>query len=369
MAQFVSTTFSTRSYMLLYEYVNCSNVLIQSYGWRTVAGGVSGYYATEHRTKPTDLLSYPTSRPTATTERWSCGILQKHSSLVCSDGPHARTDYAAVTPWKFGFIPGSLAPSLATDLRLKIKEISYNMAETIGEYRETVDLVTSTGRQVFSEARRLYKRLPKRVKRRFSLLDIPATYLFSSFALVPTLATVHDACQALNASATQPLRRRVVVTRRATQTRFYQDALKLGEARCEEWESRRGIYYVTYDPASIAPLTAGNPAEALWAALPFSWVVDYFINVGSWLSSLDACKGVQAIRGTETLISGHRFSDYRVTTTATGWYVSRPGRGMRNCYTRIVQNSVPVDFHPEWRPSGSFRKLSYLLAIAAGFKR
>lgn len=366
---FVSTTTTDRRYMLLKEYVACNGSISRTYGWRVMGEKTSGSYAPERRTKPSDLTAAMTARATAKTIHWTALQMVNHSTLGCSDGPHAVTETSYAECWNPGFTTGSLAPSCNVDARNKIKKISYNMAETIGEYRETVDMVTKTGHWVFDEARRAYKKLPSSLRRKWAILDVPSAYLLSSFGLVPTLSTINDACANLGTLATKPIKRRVIVTRSASQERTYKDGVGIGSAVTREWESRRLILYVTYDPASVSEFTAGNPLEAAWAATPFSWVVDYFINVGSWLSSLDAVKGVQSVRGVEVLRSGHRTVDDRVTTVAKGWRNVKPGLRYETRYTRNVVSSIPNAYTPEWRPSGSFRRLSYLLAIAAGFKQ
>lgn len=45
--------------------------------------------------------------------------------------------------------------------------------------------------------------------------------------------------------------------------------------------------------ARLAQMGATNVPEAAWNAVPYSWLVDYFVSVGDWLSVLDAGLGYQ----------------------------------------------------------------------------
>jgi hypothetical protein len=283
-----------------------------------------------------------------------------------------------------------VAPNTNTEMRNKIKDASYNMADTIGEYRETVDLFGSTVKNVVREAEHAYDRLPrvfrKKVKmfatpigllfrglrgesallKKWKLVDIPSTYLGASFALAPTLSTVHDAMVAVGRNANGPIRRRFV-TRSSAILETKVDSLYSGCARGEIYHSRRQIAYVVYDPASLTDWTAGNPAEALWAATPFSWLFDYFVNVGDYLSSLDAMKGILSVKTVET----HRVHAFQLDTRVMNgptWRNTKPGAWTIDAYKRTTGNSIPLPTLPGWKPLATWKRLSYPVAILGTLK-
>lgn len=60
--------------------------------------------------------------------------------------------------------------------------------------------------------------------------------------------------------------------------------------------------------ARLAQMGATNVPEAAWNAVPYSWLVDYFVSVGDWLSVLDAGLGYSF---------GATVRSYRRETTVT----------------------------------------------------
>jgi hypothetical protein len=353
----------------------------------------------EHRVKPASLLESMTSRGPfyRSTNVYRLETRNTVVSAGCTTAPPCPR-YLEERFWISGHpdiyglsLAFDIAPSNSVDMRLKIKEASYNMADTIGEYRETVDLFGSSVKHVVREAENAYDRLPRVFRRKVKMLstpvgllfrgirgesalmkkkwvvaDIPSTYLGASFALAPTLSTVHDAMVAVGRHANGPIKKRFVCRSSATNTDTIPGIYK-GEALREIYHSRRLICYVSYDPASLTDWTAGNPAEALWAALPFSWLVDYFVNVGDYLSSLDAMKGILSIRAVETH-RVHAFQlDSRVNTSSKS-SVTKAGAWTIDAYKRTVSNSLPLPTLPVWKPSVSWRKLTYPVAILASLK-
>lgn len=83
-----------------------------------------------------------------------------------------------------------------------------------------------------------------------------------------------------------------------------------------EERSDIAIAYVEFDRpflATMSSLGLTNPAFVLWDAIPFSFVVDWFLDVGTYLNNLDALSGVKRYsafyttkhRAVETRVSKH----------------------------------------------------------------
>jgi hypothetical protein len=72
------------------------------------------------------------------------------------------------------------------------------------------------------------------------------------------------------------------------------------------------LWYVLDNPvlATFASLGLTNPAELVWERVPYSFVVDWFVPVGGWLSTLDADFGWRFVTGYDTEFSrwtsGHK---------------------------------------------------------------
>jgi hypothetical protein len=62
----------------------------------------------------------------------------------------------------------------------------------------------------------------------------------------------------------------------------------------------------------LAQIGITNPALLVWELIPYSFVVDWMIPVGDWLSSLDALVGVEDLR----VVRGYKIT--RTTETSCG---------------------------------------------------
>lgn len=67
--------------------------------------------------------------------------------------------------------------------------------------------------------------------------------------------------------------------------------------------------YLTVDSSAVRSLSkwgVDNPALTLWEAVPWSFVVDWFIPVGSYLESLTALNGIRVSEASETRRTKHK---------------------------------------------------------------
>jgi hypothetical protein len=276
-----------------------------------------------------------------------------------------------------GFVD-DLDDAAYVDLRLRIKDSRQNLAEYVGEAWETFDMFSRAGEKVVDTIRKVrdsagtqkrYKR-PKggwfRIPRNWRrwIRKIPATWLVSAFVLSPTLSDAAEAYERAQTWSTRPLKRRIVVTKRKLVDVSVPGA---GDGECSHTGvlSKRFIVYVTYSPTvRDSDTTFGNPLEAVYAGVPFSWVLDYFSNVGDFLSSLDAMTGVTSVTGTRTTLESRRTWD---TAVGVGQALEEPGVYNYSRYERSVLYSIPVG-GVNWKPSGSWRRLTNLSAVLASFR-
>lgn len=96
-------------------------------------------------------------------------------------------------------------------------------------------------------------------------------------------------------------------------------------------------YSIVYDlPTGVLQdlnqLGLTNPVEVVWELVPYSFVVDWFLDVGGWVSSLSAAVGVTFVEGSQTLmqktdlITGFDLVHDSATTVTTypkrGWWTA-----------------------------------------------
>lgn len=61
------------------------------------------------------------------------------------------------------------------------------------------------------------------------------------------------------------------------------------------------VHYAVTDPASVLIAEMGvNPLLAVWEVVPWSFVVDWFTNIGDFLETMDVAMGKEFISGSET---------------------------------------------------------------------
>jgi hypothetical protein len=69
---------------------------------------------------------------------------------------------------------------------------------------------------------------------------------------------------------------------------------------------------------TLASIGVVNPLEIVWELLPYSFVVDWFIPIGSWISSLDATVGLEAVSGSKSVKKEIKYSVSSVPNAVVG---------------------------------------------------
>lgn len=341
------------------------------------------YDGPESRPKPDRLIENLTARgPLA--RSLHCYRLDQETTtyksfLAGCSGPqtwHEVVTGRYPTP-AFPAFTDDLAGIALVDLRLKIKDYQQNLADYVGEARETFDTFAAAGEKVVDTVRRVkryagtgatFRRpggklfsIPKDWRR--WIKKVPATWLVTAFVLLPALKDAEVAVERAQTWDTKPLKRRIVVTKRK-ELEAETSGTYGGSITHKGVLSKRYVVYVTYQP-DLGSVTAGNLGEAIWAGLPFTWVLDYFATVGDWLSSLDAMSGVSSFTGCATTLERRYSFDNRRMTSKT--QVLEPGTFEQVSYKREVLSSIPQG-RPSWNPSGSWKRLTNLSAVLASFK-
>lgn len=305
-------------------------------------------YVPESRPFPVDLLSAMTSR--ALIKRYVTYASRekrtfKANNKVCSTSYYSN--------YLVGMPPGSSAPSTGweTRSRLQVSEQALNLAQSVFEYRQTCDMFATAARL----ADELYEEnvtKNKRYRRRLTVANVAQAKLYASFGLVPALSDLQGALDIMNARFNSS----------AVLVRHF-SGLSKGKNRgvydytgpvSWSWDrSQRWSLFVGYstDPRRM---TMGNPASLAWELVPWSWLVDGLVDVGSYLQSLDALQGVQWLKG--TLTTKDRLTSVNNSTAALNSELVRPGRHREFRYSRGVLSSIPLD-RPRWVASSSWSKV------------
>lgn len=217
--------------------------------------------------------------------------------------------------------------SASNSLLLKIKDQKVNLAQVFAERKMTIDLLASTATKlvsVIANLRRgdfraaasdlgikISRRSLARLNRGFGKNQSKAIangWLELQYGWKPLLQDVYGSAEAVaNAIAdTGPPVVRVSGRRRVD--RGFNETIKIPqEIDCYlETEIDYTAKYVVYFRLGNEVLKVGtalgltNPALIAWELLPYSFVIDWFVPIGNWLSSLDATNGCVFEKGSFT---------------------------------------------------------------------
>lgn len=209
----------------------------------------------------------------------------------------------------------------------KLKGKAYTKAAVglnLIEGKQSIDLIASSAKTLLDVGRALKRgdirsvqrllKIRKDVKGVDNLKNFGNKFLAFHFGWAPLLGDIHDALEAL----TNPIIPHTKVSAKASA--FGSDPIIGGSplgtwmsSGYRSWETtvRCGLLIKGIrDPLTFTLEQYGlnNPLALAWESVPYSFVVDWFVNVGSYLDNLTAFSGLE-IDGTYNTIS-HKTSSY-----------------------------------------------------------
>lgn len=266
----------------------------------------------------------------------------------------------------------------ALKARIKIKANSVGYAETIGEYKEAISYLTG-GASILKRAytavkwlwksRRHRKLWFKRFRKtgllgehlsgvkKFDFYDVVGTYLAIQFGITPIISQLQDSLTSYQINRGKG--KRMVVSTGQTVTKTT-NGLVSGTSVVKLRESKRVVLYIHF--RTLPEINSGNLAEALWAGTRLSFIVDWFYNIGEYLSSLDALSDVVSVKGVVCTRRTITVRDDRVSNKP--WSVTQPARYRSTAQWREVVGSIPQARGPATRGVNSFSFGKLLSAMA-----
>lgn len=244
-------------------------------------------------------------------------------------------------------------------LRLKIKDVAVNLGTALVEYRATGKMFETFARGARDGFLR-YKGLRKgRIKA--TPCNVAAGHLMLNYGIRPLASDLMDSVEVLNQRLSEPVNMRF--TARAEDREVLEMFYNGYDYEVENYASDRVVVHVTLEPRAQG-IIIGNPAELLWESIPFSFVVDWGINVGDSLAALDALSGVSNILGTRT----HKRKS--ITKLArhygfnqSGFKLIKPGKCTHETHERFVVTDIPLPELPEYKPSRSWKAIANGVAL------
>lgn len=299
--------------------------------------------------------------PTALTEQSTTESKDGHFSMPpvysriygCTITEHNRIDASNVS---LVALP-SYEADWALELRRRVKDEKVNLGPAVAEADKTAKLFYGLGKGI-KDAWGLYRgRLPKSQRRKIRPCDIPASYLATTYGLEPLVKDVYDSVVALNNEWFKPKYQRYKSKAERTDKGTWGSTSTKGG----DWNrkvSQRSVVYLKELP-NASEFTLGNVGEVAWEVIPFSFVVDWGIGVGDWLSSLDALNGFELVSATLT-------TKKEVKSELRHWYGQNlvdPGLYRKTTHERTVLTSIPLPPRPRIGFGPSYRRLTNAMAL------
>lgn len=183
---------------------------------------------------------------------------------------------------------------LLAKLLSKVKDHEFNLGVSLAEVDKFAGGVVSTVKQIaffawdvahgrFEAAARRMGTYPPNVKttRKLRLLDFSGRFLEMRYAWTPAVNDAFAAAQAFEALSNGP-RKKIF---RAGRRKLVAEVVDSGwtQSALDLTYSRSYIYEMYEELGALRQMGLGNPASILWERLPYSFVLDWFIPIGTYL--------------------------------------------------------------------------------------
>lgn len=328
----------------------------------------------DRRVKPDDLIDNMTSQPKQFERESKCAILSYLDAMT--------KDYSCPYPypkyevWKRGYImpgpqytlDGSYAydDDWATELRVKIKDTTINLGQTLAEYKQSARMFGSFA-ETAVDAWKIFRR--KKSRRGLSPCSVPSAFLVYTYGVSPLINDLYDSVEALRLRLEHPLRKRYYCKADMSDDKVVDSNWGAGPMKihCRIRQSQRVTAYVEFDLERASLFRMGNPLEIAWELVPYSFVIDGMIPVGDFLASLDALTAVQSVKIAR--VEKVKY-DHLAILERTGYagqvYTSNTNysdHGSRNAtyryrsHERVAGYTIPLPAWPTWSPSSSYKKV------------
>lgn len=228
----------------------------------------------------------------------------------------------------------------------KLKEQDIHLGNFIGEFHKTVEMIATNARTIAKQVTNFRKRFPKdwlQVKRvqtgglpRHRWCEIPNRWLELQYGWKPLLSDIQGG---LNHLFKENKRSMPYILAKATvkdEVLTEQNVIgaKYGIHTKTLWLSERfatvALAYRVTNPVvhELSSLGLLNPLEIVWEVTKYSFVVDWFLPIGPWMSALTGDAGLEFITGTVSKFSKLSFrGDTGVDLSGVDPHITCTGSG------------------------------------------
>lgn len=182
----------------------------------------------------------------------------------------------------------------------------------------------SFGRELGITKSKRFKKMTNGNKFRDTSKDVSSTFLEWHFGWVPLVKDIGDSVDVLQSEIpTTQLKSTATV-----QTSGGSQKVQWGERLVESWTTsvtvrmQTEVYVSNPNLRLASQLGFVNPAALIWEMVPFSFIIDWFVNVGQFLNSFTDFAGLTLVRP-QTLVFGKTSESLDVFNSTTGARISQ----------------------------------------------
>lgn len=298
--------------------------------------------------------------PTNYSAAWGhCSIAPGASAYVPDWGPISWSSTSAFAQYNCDLrshysVPSWVQNALLIKALNDLRNNKFNAGLFLGQLGETSSMLTKTAARIAGTVTNFRRRFPKdwaripKVGREGKA--VPSGWLELQYGWNPLMSDLYGMCEALNSGA---IRDHNTVTIKAKK--------KLDET-VEYLEIARPGYMYMYDNirvksdckvvltymidsfklALLSSLGLTNPLEIIWDRVPYSFVVDWFLPIGNWLSAMGGDLGYSFVSGYYSrYVTGVSVGTRYVASTSYSRAAGPSVEGRYGFFTRSVYTSAP----------------------------
>lgn len=203
-----------------------------------------------------------------------------------------------------------------TEVLVKLKDAKVNYGESLAEARKTFNHLSSTALSVLKAYRYARRGKWSKVLKTFQLSDkrrwstskeASARWLELSFAWTPLLSDIQGTYELLQTqlrttemlySVVREITTRIDGSDITPTLANYRENKYIGDGFLK---TKTKVYFriKNEDLAFATSLGLTDPLQVAWALVPFSFMIDWFLPIGTCLEALGATKGLEFVSGTD----------------------------------------------------------------------
>jgi len=298
----------------------------------------------------------------------------------------AATTNSYITSKPYHPDPSAVHNSMLVRLYGKVSDSKTNLGVMYAEAAKTSDLILNTANRIDRAYRALRRGQFKRVARILNLSPntVHKTWLEYKYGWTPLLLDVQNSAEFF---AQQVVGRPIRFTESVefTRTLSFSDTTNYAaygggtpgtytQELNSEFHARKKLWLEITNPAAsqMQQLGLANPLLIAWERVPFSFVFDWFIQVGKYLEGVTAFTGVTVRRAMESEWIMHDYSYNQPSTTrvAGGWTYHNAAFNFTGPYKYYDRKPMIVDplaiYPPKGKGLSSIPRMLTSLALLKG---